>query len=77
MLGDKISSALSIIGITDTRVSRWLGAPCGCKERQEKLNALTFWAIRVLGGRTFRAREHLNRIIADDLEEQDDVNISR
>ncbi len=65
MLGDTISRALSTIGITDTRVSRWLGAPCGCKERQEKLNALGNWALRVLAGRTKDAEKYLDEITDD------------
>lgn len=63
MLGDTISHALAIIGITEQRVSRWIGAPCGCKERQDKLNALGYWAIRVLKGQTDNAEDYLDRIM--------------
>jgi hypothetical protein len=61
-LGDLISSALSVVGITDDRMSRWLGHPCGCSERREKLNLLGQWARRVLSGRTTDAREHFDSI---------------
>lgn len=61
-LGDVISEALAVIGVTDDRVSRFVGAPCGCRERREKLNALSVWARRVLAGRTERAREYLEQI---------------
>lgn len=44
MLGDFIKSALSSVGITEKRVSEWLGEPCGCSERAEKLNLLDQWA---------------------------------
>jgi hypothetical protein len=63
MLGSLISRALSTIGITDTRVSRWVGAPCGCKERQEKLDAVTYWAIRVIQGKVESAEEYLDNIM--------------
>jgi hypothetical protein len=43
MLGDAISSALSAIGITEERVSAWLGKPCGCGARKKKLNDLHAW----------------------------------
>ena len=43
-LGDYVAAGLSAVGITPERVSNALGRPCGCKERQAKLNEL---------GRTF------------------------
>lgn len=46
--GDMVADALSAVGITKERVSGWLGRPCGCAERQEKLNALHSWARRTL-----------------------------
>jgi hypothetical protein len=52
MLGDLIHKALKTCGITDDRVAQWLGKSCsGCKERRDKLNRLTWWAIRVLSGK--------------------------
>ena len=39
-LGDLVKSGLSAIGITEERVSRAIGRPCGCSERAEKLNEL-------------------------------------
>ena len=62
-LGDAIHSALSSVGITPERVERWLGRPCGCHERQEKLNQLGWWAKRVLTGKRDRAGEYLDGII--------------
>ena len=35
---------LSKVGVTEERVSSWLGKPCGCKARREKLNKLHSWA---------------------------------
>lgn len=46
MLGDLIERALAKVGVTTERVERWLGRPCGCKERRDKLNQLTAWAAR-------------------------------
>jgi hypothetical protein len=50
-LGDVVEAALSKIGLTKERVESWVGGPCGCRERQEKLNALGNWAWRVVRGR--------------------------
>ena len=39
-LGDMVEAGLSRIGITEKRVSRLLGRPCGCGRRKRKLNEL-------------------------------------
>ena len=39
-LGDHIGRGLSAVGITKQRVSRLLGRPCKCKQRQQRLNEL-------------------------------------
>lgn len=39
-LGDMVASALAAVGITKELVSKAIGKPCGCKKRQEALNAL-------------------------------------
>jgi hypothetical protein len=62
MLGDDLAKALAAVGVTLERVERFLGRPCGCKERQERLNALHGWARRVLSGRVERANEYLERL---------------
>lgn len=51
-LGDKVKNALTMVGITEERVSNWLGAPCNCTERVEKLNRLGEWASKILKGQT-------------------------
>ena len=61
--GDAVKKALEAVGVTEERVSAWLGRPCGCRERREKLNALGLWARRVLAGRAERAREFLEGIM--------------
>lgn len=39
-LGDIVKAGLSAIGITEERVSKAIGRPCGCGKRAEKLNEL-------------------------------------
>ena len=39
-LGDHLERGLSAVGITKQRVSRLLGRPCKCKQRQQRLNEL-------------------------------------
>lgn len=62
-LGDKVEAALKLVGVTEERVTRWAGRPCGCAARKERLNQLGAWARRVLGGQTERAAELLDTII--------------
>jgi hypothetical protein len=38
-LGDVVSSALSLVGITKERVSAVVGGDCGCAKRQAAMNA--------------------------------------
>lgn len=64
-LGTKISEALSLVGITEDRVSHFLGAPCGCKERAEKLNRLSQWATRVVRGNLDNAKKYLTQLMED------------
>lgn len=49
-LGDLVKKALSAAGITEERVTRWLGRPCGCAQRQQRLNELGHWATAWLSG---------------------------
>lgn len=49
-LGDLVEKALQKVGITEARVSAFLGPNCGCKKRKEKLNQLGAWAQRVFNG---------------------------
>ena len=37
-LGDIVKAGLSALGITEQRVSKAIGKPCGCGKRAEKLN---------------------------------------
>lgn len=65
MLGDRVERALSLAGLTQERVEAWLGRPCGCDERREKLNQIDAWARRVVSGRIARAREYLSGIMGE------------
>lgn len=67
-LGDLIEKALTRVGITSDRVTKWLGKECGCKERKERLNRLGNWARRILKGETKDAEEYLNKITNNDNE---------
>jgi hypothetical protein len=39
-LGDMVKAGLSAVGITEERVSKAIGRPCGCSKRAERLNEL-------------------------------------
>lgn len=62
-LGDRVEQALTLVGITSERVTKWLGRPCRCEERKRRLNQLSSWAIRILHGNTESAEEYLNQIL--------------
>ena len=62
LLGDRIAKALAATGISQEAVSKWLGAPCNCAERQAKLNALDAWSRRVIGGQLLNAIQYLREI---------------
>lgn len=62
-LGDYVESALSKLGITSERVEAWIGLPCGCEERKQRLNQLSNWAWRILQGRLDNAEKYLNEIM--------------
>lgn len=62
-LGDLISSALARVGIDEATVSAWVGRPCGCDERREKLNRLGAWAARIIRGRLDDACRFLSDIM--------------
>jgi len=62
-LGDYVAYALSTIGVTPHRVTRWLKKDCGCKKRQKKLNDIHQWAIDALSGVYSDAKSKLNNIL--------------
>lgn len=50
-LGDVVSRALALVGVTEERVTEWLGRPCGCGKRRKRLNDLHEWAEQALLGK--------------------------
>lgn len=64
-LGDVVAEALTLVGITEARVYKWIG-DCECQERRAKLNQLGNWAARVVSGRVESALEYINAILHDD-----------
>lgn len=63
MLGDSITKALDAVGVTEDRVTQWLGVPCRCAEYREKLNALELWARRVAARKFADAKHWLERML--------------
>lgn len=63
LLGDAIETALSAVGVTKERVSAWIGGPCGCVERQRRLNELHQWAKEALSVPAEKAHGLLDTII--------------
>lgn len=76
-LGGHVERALAIVGVSGELVSRWVGAPCGCAERRDKLNSLGAWATRVVRGRVNRAAEYLAVMIGEDREEGFTADVRR
>lgn len=52
-----------MVGITEDRVTNWLGRPCRCGRRREKLNQLDIWARDTLLKTTKNAKSILERLI--------------
>ncbi len=76
-LGDMLSQALSTVGITEEKVSNWLGRPCNCAERREKLNAVTLWAQRIIDGKLEDAEKHLDTIMDSCQDETPPARVSK
>lgn len=66
LLGDLVKSALETVGITEDRVQSFLGKPCSCKKRRDKLNQLDSWARRVVSGKVEDAKRYLEGIIGSE-----------
>lgn len=65
-LGDRVETALSAVGITPEKVEKWVGVPCGCSERKQRLNALGAWARQVMSKGLANAKDHLETLIRGD-----------
>lgn len=64
-LGDAVEAALSAVGVDAAEVEAWLGRPCGCEERREKLNDLGRWAAAFARRGWAGARSALSAVLAD------------
>ena len=62
-LGDRVESALKIVGVTKERITEWLGFDCNCEENRDRLNMLDRWARRVISGKIDQAKELLEKIM--------------
>jgi len=62
-LGDHVKQALESVGISEEKVTEWLGRPCGCDERREKLNSISRWAKQTARLSKDKAKGYLKRII--------------
>lgn len=71
-LGNTISEALRLIGVTQDRVELYLGVPCNCPERIQRLNQLGAWAWRVVNGRTVDALKYLETLIRSETNVSDE-----
>lgn len=63
MLGDTLHAALNYVGVTSERVQHWLGEPCNCEERRQKLNDLDNWARRTLKTYSTKSLDYLKDIL--------------
>lgn len=59
-LGDIVSKALALVGVTEERVTEWLGRPCGCAKRRKRLNDLHEWALQALRGKPVNIEKMLD-----------------
>ncbi len=64
MLGDGAREALAAIGVTEARVSRWLGRPCHCGDRAERLNQLDRALRRGLRAGWAEARRYVEALLS-------------
>jgi len=63
LLGTSIQAALESIGVTEDRVTSWLGAPCHCQERVDKLNQLDLWARKTVSGKFLEAKKYFEEMV--------------
>lgn len=66
-VGDVIAKGLEKIGVTEQRVSSWLGRHCGCRKRRKRLNQLSDWAWSVIRGEKSvpEATQELDKIVRE------------
>lgn len=76
-LGDEVEALLKRIGVDKEMVENWLGRPCGCDERKQKLNEFSRWVKRGVKGSLEKTKRYLLNIIGDDDDRKDDRNDKR
>lgn len=64
LAGDRVRDALKAIGVDEAEISAFLGVPCGCEERRQRLNSLDLWARRVLSGKLSSAKQFLYTLLS-------------
>ena len=62
-LGDLIERGLRAVGVTEERVTSFLGRPCGCKARKRKLNLLSDIAAKALAGNIAGAKQDMEVLL--------------
>ena len=65
LLGDHVKNALEKVGISEEKVTKWLGRPCGCAKRRQKLNNLHLWIRQILGNEREQGEKQLNEALDD------------
>lgn len=63
LFGTAVSKALAQVGITEDRVSAWLGRPCRCGEYRRRMDKLSLWAAAKLTGKTPPDDEEMTRLL--------------
>lgn len=63
LLGDHIETTLSKIGITSDRIHSWLGIPCNCQERKDKLNQLDLTIRQLVRNGVERTKKYLEEML--------------
>lgn len=62
--GDHVKTALDLVGISQDRVSRWLGQHCrNCEERRRRLNRLGWMCHEIVKGNVPQAKEILEDLL--------------
>lgn len=75
-LGDVISNALGYVGITEESVTAFIGAPCGCAERREKLNRVHELAEKTVSGAVSSAKEAWKNLLGRHVKEKTELKWS-
>lgn len=64
-LGDAIEKVLRSVGISPESVEQWLGKPCNCEERKQKLNRFSRWIRRFFRGKQSDPKQELEEAMEE------------